>query len=251
MLQAERHQKIIELISKKGSVQVEELATLLNVSLMTIRRDLEKLKQEGRIDRCHGGAIIKKEVPYTEKQTKEIEVKQKIAEGCIRLIHKGNVIYLDAGTTTYEIAKFLKNSTGLTVVTNDIEIARILLSSNVNLILCGGTVQKSTGSMVGAIANQMMENMRVDIAFMGATSIDDQFNVMTPTMDKAVMKYNICKNSKERYLVVDSSKFGKQAFIKINHLSDYTAVITNKAFTRDEIKMLKEMRITIIPVFVD
>ena len=82
MLPTERHLKIIELISKNGSVQVEELAKVLNVSHMTIRRDLEKLKQDGRIDRCHGGAIIKREVPYTEKRVLETDVKQKIATPC-------------------------------------------------------------------------------------------------------------------------------------------------------------------------
>lgn len=248
MLAAERHLKIIELISKNGSVQVEELARILDVSLMTIRRDLEKLKQDGRIDRCHGGAIIKREVPYTEKQTLEKEEKRKIAEQCAKLVKKGNVIYLDAGTTTYEVAKAILDIPNLTIVTNDIEIARLLLGTTVNLIICGGTVQKSTGSMVGALANQMMENLRVDIAFMGAQSIDDQYNVMTPTVDKAVMKQTICRISKEKYLVVDASKFARQALIKINHLSSYTAVITNKKFTAEEEKKLREMRVTILPI---
>lgn len=247
MLPAERHLKIIELISQNGSVQVDELAKTLNVSLMTIRRDLEKLKQEGRIDRCHGGAIMKREVPYTQKLSMEIEEKHNIAMQCLRFIKKGSVIYLDAGTTTYEIAKLLNDIPSLTVVTNDIEIARLLIGTTVNVILCGGVVQKSTGSMIGAFATQMMEHIRVDAAFMGTASIDDQFNVLTPTMDKAVMKQTVCKNSKEKYLVVDESKFGKQAFIKINHLSDYTAVITNKKFTNEEIIRIKEMRITIIP----
>jgi DeoR/GlpR family transcriptional regulator of sugar metabolism len=248
MLPAERHLKIIELISKNGSVQVEELAKTLDVSLMTIRRDLEKLKQDGRIDRCHGGAIIKREVPYTEKRVLETDVKQKIAEQCAKLIKKGSAVYLDAGTTTYEIARAIKDFSALTVVTNDIEIARLLMDSTLNLIICGGSIQKSTGSMVGALANQMMENLRVDVAFMGAMSIDDHYNVLTPTMDKAVMKQTICKNSKEKYLVVDSSKFGRQALININHLSDYTGIITNKRFTLEEEKKIKEMRITIIPI---
>lgn len=248
MLPAERHLKIIELISKNGSVQVEELAKVLNVSLMTIRRDLEKLKQDGRIDRCHGGAIIKREVPYTEKRVLETDVKQKIATQCAKLIKKGNAVFLDAGTTTYEIARAIKDIPALTVVTNDIEIARLLMDSTVNIIICGGSIQKSTGSMVGALANQMIENMRVDVAFMGATSIDDQYNVLTPTMDKAVIKQTTCKNSKEKYLVVDSSKFGRQALIKINHLSDYTGVLTNKKFTLEEEKKIKEMRITILPI---
>lgn len=248
MLAVERHLKIIEKISESGSVQVDELAQALDVSLMTIRRDLEKLKLEGRIDRCHGGAVIKREVPYIEKRTLEPEEKQRIAMRCTELVKKGNAIYLDAGTTTYEVAKVIKDIPALTVITNDIEIVRLLINSNLNLILCGGVIQKSTGSMVGALANQMMENMRVDIAFLGATSIDDHYNVLTPTIDKAVMKQTICKNAKEKYLVVDSSKFGRQALIKINHLSDYTGVITNKRFNTEEDKKIKEMRITIIPV---
>jgi len=248
MFAKERLLKIIELISETGSVQVEELAQVLDVSLMTIRRDLEKLKQEGRIDRCHGGAIIKREIPYIEKRTLETSEKQKIAEKCVEFVKKGNAIYLDAGTTTYEIAKLIKDISALTVITNDIEIAKLLLTTNVNLIICGGTIQKSTGSMVGALANQMMEDIRIDIAFLGAMSIDDQYNVLTPTLDKAVMKRTICKNAKQKYLVVDSSKFGKQALIKINHLSDYTAVITNKKFNLEEDKKIKGMRITVIMV---
>lgn len=248
MLAAERHLKIIEIIGKSGAVQVEELAKLLDVSLMTIRRDLEKLKQEGRIDRCHGGAVIKREVPYTEKQVLETEEKRRIAEQCVNLVKKGNVVFLDAGTTTYEVAKLIKDTPNLTVITNDIEIARLLLNSTVNLLICGGTVQKSTGSMVGALANQMMENIRLDVAFMGAQSIDEQFNVMTPTLDKAVMKQTICRNSKEKYLLVDRSKFGRQALIKVNDLSGYTAFITNKKFTAEEEKRLREIRATIIQV---
>ncbi|MBP1755038.1 MAG: transcriptional regulator, DeoR family [Firmicutes bacterium] len=248
MLPAERQLKIIDLISKNGSVQVDELAKMLDVSLMTIRRDLEKMKQEGKIDRCHGGAIVKREVPYTEKRVLETEGKNRIAEQCLKLIKKGQIIYLDAGTTTYEIAKEIKEVPNLTVITNDLEIARLFMESNANLILCGGVVQKSTGSMIGAIANMMMDNFRVDIAFMGAQSIDDQYNVLTPTMDKAVMKQTICKNAKEKYLVVDSTKFGRQALIKINHFSDYTAVITNKGFTPEEEKKLREMRATVITV---
>lgn len=248
MLPAERHLKIIEIISTNGSVQVDELAKILDVSLMTIRRDLEKMRQEGKIDRCHGGAIIKREVPYTEKRSLETEEKNKIAEQSMKLVRKGSVVYLDAGTTTYEIGKAIKDIPNLTIITNDIEIAKLTLDTSANLILCGGMVQKSTGSMIGAMANQMMDNLRIDIAFIGAQSIDDHYNVLTPTMDKAIMKQTICKNSKEKYLVVDSSKFGRQALIKINHLSDYAAVITNKKFTQEEEKKLKEMRVTVIAV---
>ena len=248
MLPVERHSKIIEILSVNGSVQVDKLAKMLDVSLMTIRRDLEKLKREGRIDRFHGGAIIKQEVPYTEKRSLELDVKYKIAKVSAKLVKKGSIVYLDAGTTTLEIAKAITDIPDLTIVTNDLEIARILLDSPANLIMCGGAIQKATGSMVGTLAIYMVANLRMDIAFMGAQSVDDSFNVLTPTMDKGLMKQTVCNNSKEKYLVVDSSKFGRQALIKINDLSDYTAVITNKKFTPEEEKKLKEMRATIIPV---
>ncbi len=248
MLAAERHLKIIELISKTGSVHVEDLAKIFDVSLMTIRRDLEKLRKEGRIDRCHGGAIMKREVPYIEKRIKETEAKNKIAKLCAKLVKKGNVVYLDAGTTTYEVAKAIVDIHNLTIITNDLEIAKLLLTSTANLIVCGGSIQKSTGSMVGALANQIMEDMRVDVAFLGAQTIDDRYNVLTPTIDKAILKQTVCKNSKEKYLVVDSSKFGGQALIKINDLSSYTAVITNKQLSPEEEKNLREMRVTIFHV---
>lgn len=248
MLPVERHMKIIEILSAHGSVQVDEMAKLLDVSLMTIRRDLEKLKQEGRIERYHGGAVIKREVPYNEKRGLELDVKHSIAELSAKLVRKGNVVYLDAGTTTHEIANAIKDIPSLTIVTNDIEIANLLLDSTATVIVCGGVIQKSTGSMVGALAIQMVEHLRMDIAFLGAQSIDDSFNVLTPTIDKAIMKQTICKNAKEKYLVVDSSKFGRQALIKINNLSDYTAVVTNKIFTPEDEKKLKDMRATIINV---
>ena len=248
MLAAERQRKIIEMIRKNGSVQVDELAKLMNVSLMTIRRDLDKLKQEGRINRCYGGAIIKREVSKVKTREDDPEGKYRIAEQCIKLMKKGMVVYLDSGSTTYEIAKRLLDIEKLTIITNDLHIAKLLLQSNANLIVCGGVVQKSTGVITGAIANMMMDNLKVDIAFLGTHYIDEQYNVRTSTMDSAIIKQTICQNTRERYLVADSSKFGKQASLKINHLSDYTAVITNKKFTSAEEMHLSELNATIISV---
>lgn len=94
MLAAERHSKIIQMISETGAVQVEELAKVLDVSLMTIRRDLEKLNQDGIIERCHGGAIIKREVSYMEKRTQQIEDKIKIAEKCAGFVKKVMRLFL-------------------------------------------------------------------------------------------------------------------------------------------------------------
>ena len=108
MLAAERQSKIIEMTERKGSVQVEELASELKVSAMTIRRDLVKLQEEGKLERCHGGAVAKQEENYAQKQTSNKTEKEKIAGMCASFVAEGDIIFLDAGTTTYEIAKRIK-----------------------------------------------------------------------------------------------------------------------------------------------
>ena len=105
MLAAERQTEITRLIEARGSVQVEELARELKVSAMTIRRDLLKLEETGRIERCHGGAVAKQEVSYEDKQIRNKWEKNRIAEKCAGLVSSGDTVFLDAGTTTYEIAK--------------------------------------------------------------------------------------------------------------------------------------------------
>lgn len=246
MLAAERHAIIIERIQENGSVQVDELATELEVSAMTIRRDLEKLQTEGKIERCHGGAVAKQEVTYEDKQTSHQEEKRGLAEIGKRFVSPGDTVFLNAGTSTYEIAKRIMNIPDLTVVTDDLEIAQLLKSSEAELFLCGGLVQKSTGSMFGYYATQMLTDFRFDVGFFGAASINDEFQVMTPTADKAFLKRTTVKQCEKSYLVADASKFGRQAMTKINHLGEYTGVITDRKFSEEEKKRLKKLGARII-----
>lgn len=236
MLAAERQAKIVEIIRSRGSAQVDDLAQELHVSSMTIRRDLEKLQEYNVLQRCHGGAVAKQEVTYEDKRVIHKEEKEVLAGICQNLVSKGDTIFLDAGTTTYEIAKRIKEIPEIMVVTNDLEIARLLKDSPADLFLCGGSLQKATGSMLGYYATQMLADFHFDVGFFGAASINDEMEVLTPTVDKAFLKRAAVQRCQQAYLVVDSSKFGRKAMTKINHLSDYTAVITNKALTSDQRK---------------
>lgn len=252
MMAAERTTKILEIINATGAVKVEQLAKELGVSEMTIRRDLEKCDKNGSLQRCHGGAILKsniqREMDYDEKRQTHQGAKRHIAAACAQMVEEGSTVYLDAGTTTFEIAQLIQSISNLTILTNDLLIAASLLKSDVELIVLGGEVQKSTGSMIGNIAQQIMENMRVDISFMGTMSIDDSFNSLSPTIEKAFLKRMITQNSNKSYLVADASKFSQQALIKINSLSDYTGVVTNKEFTSAELRLIREKNINIISV---
>ena len=244
----ERQDKIIELVSKTGSIQVERLAEILDVSQMTIRRDLDKLKGEGIIERKHGLAVIKEEITYKEKLISRMDEKKMLARACASLVKSGDTVFLDSGTTIYGIAELIKDIPNLTVITNDIEIGSLLHKSPVELMICGGFVQKETGSVYGSFANQMMNYVQVGIAFMGAMSIDKQFNILTPTLDKATLKRMIVKNASKSYLVVDQSKFNRKALMKINHMKDYTGVVTTRKFTREEMERIKDQKIHLIPV---
>lgn len=250
MLAAERREKITEFLCKYGSVQVEELSQKLQVSTMTIRRDLLKLQQDGKIERCHGGAVAKQEVTYMDKQTSHCEEKLAIAQKCAEYVSSGNTVFLDAGTTTYEIARKIMEIPDILVVTNDLEIAQLLKNSQAELFLCGGYVQKSTGSMFGRYATQMLKDFKFDIGFFGAASINDEFEVMTPTIDKMWLKRETPKQCRSVYLAVDSSKFGRQAMAKINCLGDYTGIVTDQVFNKEEKERLRKMGAAIIGVSV-
>lgn len=246
MLAAERQSKIVELVQSQGSVQVEELAQELNVSAMTIRRDLVKLQKEDVLKRCHGGAVAKQEVTYEDKQTSCMDAKKLLARVCASLVGKGDTVFLDAGTTIFEIARLIKDIPEIMVVTNDLEIAQMIKNSEAELFICGGHVQKSTGSMFGHYATQMLEDFKFDIGFFGAASINEDFEVMTPTIDKMWLKRNTPKQCRKSYLVVDQSKFGRQAMSRINHLGDYTGIVTDKEFTEEEQEKLRKLHAVIV-----
>jgi len=237
MLMAERQLKILGMIQDNGSVQVEELAKKLDVSHMTIRRDLEKLQKDGLIERCHGGAVNKTEVNYAVKSVSNHTQKEKIALKAAEFIRSGTTIFLDAGTTTYEIAKHIMEYENMTVVTNDLEVALLLKSSRVELFICGGYIQKSTGSAVGYYATQMMENFRFDMGFFGAAAID-----------KAFLKRQLAHQCQQSFLVVDDSKFNRQGMNFINKLSDYTGIITDHEFKETEKTLLRKEGARIITV---
>ena len=247
-LEIERERYILDKIKTAGSVQVDSLAKELDVSTMTIRRDLTSLKTRGLISRCYGGAIIKQETPYHNKKVSNAAEKCRIAKAAIKLIKANDTVFLDAGTTTYQIALLIADREDVTVITDDVQIAMMLSQSRINVYVCGGYIQKATGCVMGMFAEQIIGNFLIDAAFIGTAAIDEAFTVRTPTLEKVALKRKIAENSDRAYLVADREKFNKRATIKINTLADYTGVITDKKFTEKELITLRKKRINVITV---
>ncbi|MDR3645337.1 MAG: DeoR/GlpR family DNA-binding transcription regulator, partial [Clostridia bacterium] len=201
MLENERISRIRNILSREKSVNVESLSKLYHVSAMTIRRDLEKItRSDERIRRCRGGAIVledvKTEDEFEGKLSLNISGKRKIALRAIEEISGDDVIYLDAGTTTFELAKLINHSSlRVTVITNDILIAKELVRDEIEVIVTGGSLQKSTWCMIGGIAEGAVKRFKPNVAFMGCTAIDEGFNVLTPTLEKTTMKPIITRSS--------------------------------------------------------
>lgn len=246
MLAAERQAMIVELIKENGSVQVDELAKELDVSAMTIRRDLVKLQNSNMIERCHGGAVAKLEVAYEAKQTSHKNSKEAIAKKCMQYVKTGDSVFLDAGTTTCEIARMIRHIPEIIIVTNDLEIAQVLKDSEAKVYICGGLLQKETGSLFGRYATDMLKDFRFDVGFFGAASVNEDFQVTTPTHEKMWLKRQVPKQCARSYLVVDQSKFGKQSMTWINQLEDYTGVVTDRRFTLEELEKIHDRGVKII-----
>lgn len=242
MIPAEREAYIIEILKSQGVVTVEELAQKLNVTPMTIRRDLSKLESLGIASRSHGGAILnhplQKEQSYESKKAFNNEQKQKIAALAAQLVKDGDTVLLDAGTTTFELALLLKEKEDITVVTNDLKIAMELYSSNVRLFIAGGQIQPETASVIGAMSESFISGLQVDIAFMGTSAISRNWFLCTPTAEKAALKQKMIHSASHAVLLADSSKFYKESFIKICALSALEYLVTDKIFSKEEIRAI-------------
>lgn len=227
----ERRKQILDLIKTKQKIDIEELTPMFNVSLMTIRRDLNQLEKEGLLIRTHGGAAapygLKEETPYLQKESANKKEKRAIALRAAELVHDHSAIILDSGTTTFELAKVLKEKEGLTVVTNDILIAAELLHSSVEVIVTGGELQRGVGAMFGAHTQLLLKELNVAQFFLGAHAIDPEAGVTAPTMEKATIKRLMIEASKETWLIADSSKFGQRSFAHVCNLDQVSGIITD------------------------
>lgn len=251
MLPLEREERILELLETQKSATTEELARLLGVSEMTIRRDLERCQREGKLQRCHGGAtLVHKtvlEVDYGQKMAESLEIKRALAKAAASLVKPGMTVYLDAGTTTYCLAQEIMNIPGLTVITNDLKIALLLQDSPVEVVTLGGKLQKRTGSLLGEATQSQLKQLRATIAFVGAASIDDNMETLTPTEEKVLLKQTIRRISQYCYLIADASKFHSFALYSIAPLSTFDGIITDAVFDETQQLLIGKKTLLINP----
>ncbi len=252
MLVAERHEKITSLVNERGSIRVTELSEIFSVTEETIRRDLEKLENEGKLRRSHGGAVsikeLQNEAPFFEREVTNIKEKQAVAEEAVKYVKVNDRIILDASTTAWYMAKRLPDIP-LTVVTNSMQVAFELSSrEKIHVIGIGGTLLSKSQSFVGNQAENALDMYHVNKAFLSCQGIHPIRGLSDSNEMQALVKKKMIQVSDEVYLLADYTKFGVQAFSRFSELSEIHYIITDSNTTTRQTHSYEEMNIQLIRV---
>lgn len=232
MIPSKRRDYLIELLVEKPVLSIHELTSLLGVSHMTVRRDIQHLEQQGRVLAVSGGvrlaANFRHEPGWNEKFASHREEKKAIARRAAAMIHDGLSIYLDAGTTTYEIARLLTEHQNLSVVTNNFRISSLLANyPHIELFHAGGRVSHENYSTIGPSVVKFLRHINVDIAFLSSSSWHLERGVTTPNEAKVLIKQKLLSIGLKRVLVADSSKYGRFGMFLACDLRDFDLIITD------------------------
>lgn len=219
-----RRNRILEEFEKKEVVYIEDLIkTLEDISMSTIRRDLRTLANEGEILLLRGGAAKLKtgsfDLPIHTKQMLNIDKKNKIAKYAASLVNDGDVIYIDSGSTTLNMIKYLKDKE-ITVVTSNTQVINELSDTKIICIILGGEITKNLASIVGPITDQLLSNMFFNKAFLGTSGYSLQGGINTPDSREANKKKIVREHSKDTYVLADGSKAGKITFSKAFEINE-------------------------------
>ena len=233
MLAVERRKRILDKVREENKVIVSELSKIYDVSEETIRRDLEKLAEEGHIIKSYGGAVINEmgniDLPFNVRWKANSLGKQRIADLINKEIKDGDHIFLDASTTAVFIAKNIKQKKHLTVITNSIEnLLELSDVSGWDIIATGGLLKPGSMSLLGKKATDSIEAYNADKIFFSCKGLDLEKGVTEGNEEMGSIKQSMIKASSKVYLAVDSTKFDKVAFSNICSLSRLDVVVTDK-----------------------
>ena len=232
MLAEERRRKIVQLTQRDGRVVVKDLARRFSTSLITIRKDLEYLQGQGRIERAHGGALpidggALQDPSLREKERLHRKEKDRIAVAAARLVRPGQVIILDSGTTSTAVARATKTIRNLTVITNGVNIAAELVGTGVEVILTGGVLRPNSFSLVGPLAEESLRYVTAELLFLAVDGFDLEYGLTTPNLLEAKVNRVMIANAKRTIVVCDSSKFGHRSLSLIAPTSAVHETITD------------------------
>ncbi len=235
MLGAERKSLIVKLVNERKSVTLNELIDILDTSRSTIRRDLNELDEEGKLVKVFGGAkslddseqLIVRDSKFSVRSTQNLESKLGIGRYAASLINDEDLVFIDAGTSTYMMIEFLVDSKA-TFVTNGLKQAQALAAANLNAYLLGGNLKSDTEAVVGGEAVRSLWRYNFTKGFFGTNGVTAENGYMTPEAIEASVKEMALSKCRESYILCDHSKFNNRSMVSFAPI-EKASIITNKA----------------------
>jgi DeoR family transcriptional regulator of aga operon len=245
-------------LQQSGTVAVDELSAKLGVSVVTIRRDLDALEEQGLLRRTHGGAVsieplfyepFKRDRAFLAQVEKMADEKRRIGRAAAALITPGETIAVTPGTTTAEVIRGLPLNYNITVVTNTANIVMELSKrKDVDVYVTGGHLHGEWFSLVGPTAIRSLENMLIHTLFIGADGIDSQWGVSAYSSDEAELNGTMVKHARRNIAVVDHTKFGIMANWRICETGLLHTLITDTGATPKMVAPFQKLGIQVVRV---
>ncbi len=244
----ERREQIVALLHERQRVSVDELAERLDSSRETVRRDLGLLADTGRIRKYHGGAMrpdIGQEGPFSQRMLTAVEEKRAIARAAAELYDEGDTVFVDTGTTTLAFAQELSRRAGVVVITNGVEIARIISDAGGKVFVIGGEYRSELGETVGPLAIEQIDRFQAAHAVIAAGALDSG-GPMDFELEEAQIARAMVRQARFLTVLVDSSKLDKTALFRVCPLNRLDRLVVDRAPNEDLANALEAANVTII-----
>lgn len=251
LLGEDRRRRILEWMREEGSARVSVLARALAVSEVTVRQDLEKLETDGHVVRVHGGAYLKSVPQQVRAMTlfheENSEAKEKIGAKAASMVHDGETIILDSGSTGTAVAAALLGRSDVTVITNALNIALMLgAEPGFDVHVTGGQFKAPTLSLSGDRAAQFFQGLYAQKLFLATAAIDLSNGLTYPALGDIPVKRAMIDSAEEVYLVADSTKIGQRSFCVLGGLENVDAMITDSGIRAEDRKRIEAAGVEII-----
>ena len=254
-----RWNELLELLAAAGQLQVEEAAKELGVSAATVRRDFDELARQQMLTRIRGGAVaqgVTYDLPLRYKTERHPSEKQRIAAVAAGLVRPGQVIGLNGGTTTTEVARALATrpdlSTGtsgpaLTIVTNALNIAtELAVRQHIKIVATGGVARPQSYELTGPLATGVIEQVRLDVAFLGVDAIDAVAGATAHHEGEASINRLMAQQADRVVVTADSSKVGRRAFARICTAAEIDVLVTDTGIAAGDAARLEEAGVDVV-----
>lgn len=245
----ERRNHIVQQLLLNKRISVKEIAHKFGVSTETIRKDLIRLENDGIAKKGYGGAVVASELMelgFMEKAASHPAEKAAIAQKAVEFVRDGSVVFLDSGSTAFEVARQLSLRKDIAVFTNSLKAAQVLSDARVRVCILGGEVKTTSNAVVGGWAARQLAEIKADIAFVGTSGFRDRGGPCIESLPESDIKKAMIANAYQTIVVSDSSKAREDAMVQFAAWRDVHALVTDKRLAREDASRLGKLTTVVL-----